>query len=123
MLLSVEVCVLCLRPDRCRDRHVFALRVQEDGHWARIPAFGKSYDALADALECEVDRRISDGEAIDCQLIEADRKPRPVYMNPFAASVHAQAKTCLQHHENRSCRPGLRQAGRSEEHTSALPSR
>src|SRR5206468_8038127 len=89
----------------------FDLSVQEDGHWAWISAFGKSYDALADAYKCEVDRCISNGEAIDCQLIDADRKPRPVDMNPSAPSVHAQAKTCLQHHENRSRRPGLRQAG------------
>jgi hypothetical protein len=72
--------------------------VQEDGHGARILTLGEGHDALADALECEVGRCVSDGEATDCPLIDPDRQSRPIDMNLAAPSVHAQAKTGLQYH-------------------------
>ena len=52
--------------------------VEEERHRTRIAAFREGDDALADALEGQVDHRTADHEAVDREPIDADRQPRPV---------------------------------------------
>src|SRR5690349_19170633 len=85
--------------------------VEEERDRARVPAFREDRDAVADAVERQVDRGAADREAADREPVDADRQPRPVDVDLPAPAVDAQAEAGLQQHEDGPRRPGLRQAG------------
>jgi hypothetical protein len=76
--------------------------MEQDDNSVPPASAGCRYDAVAKALEFEIDRIFTDGDAADDQVVEADRQLRLVDMNFPAKAVDTQSETRLQKHERRA---------------------
>src|SRR4051812_18928414 len=77
---------------------------------ARVPPLREGNDTLSDALECQVEDGVAHCEALDRELVDADRQPWSVDVDAATPAVDAQTEAGLQKHEYGPRRPGLRQA-------------
>ena len=71
----------------------------------------KNHNTIPQALERQVDGRACDDQAMDRQLVHADRQLGLLDVDLATPTVDSEAKTSLQHHERSACGPGLWQTG------------
>jgi hypothetical protein len=71
----------------------------------------KNHDTIPEALKRQVNGLACDHQAIDRQLVNADRQLRLLDMDLATPTVDSQAKASLQDHERGARGPGLRQTG------------
>ena len=69
----------------------------------------ENHNTIPEALKCQVDGLACDHQAMDRQLVDADRQLRSLDMDLATPTVNSQAEASLQNHERSACSPGLRQ--------------
>ena len=85
--------------------------MRQDRYLFRCVTLRKHHNTIHEALKRQVDGRARDHQAMDRQLVDADRQLRLLDVDLATPTVDSQAKASLQNHERSARGPGLRQTG------------